>query len=178
MTYKAHQISQLEQEREDLSRRLAGVMCGLSVMTPKALRLKARIDSIDARLERLKNPVSMPLSQVLPDNPAARLKIYTLLAKIPLAADLLYDILTDLKYQVKQLGVTEITFTDMIERVRRDVETIVKVIDDPQFTELFSMLSDDDPLVRDLTTILDRYLESHTPALQTIANRLKEGGEK
>lgn len=153
-------------------------MCGLSVMTPKALRLKARIDSIDTRLEQLTHPTSMPLSQVLPDNPEARVRIYTLLAKIPLAADLLYDILTDLREQVKLLGVTEVTFTDMIERVRTDVEAIVKVIDDPRFNELFTMLSDDDPLVRDLTIVLDRYMLAHTPELQAIATRLQKGGEK
>lgn len=148
---------ELQQAKEELAeqRMLA------PFATRKALRLMDRVKRLTDEIAQAENPESAPLGDLLGQDADDRARIYRLLVKVPLAADLLYDILTELQGEVRKLGVVEVTLTGHVNRVRREVEKIVLMIDELSNEKLRAVLDNDDVLVNDLTTIIDRYLSQN-----------------
>ena len=157
-------LERLRLRRRELARELHAATRGRAVLTPKARSLMARIDDIDARIEQLTNPGHFPLSELLPDHPEARNQIYGLLTAIPIAADLVYDLLIQLRDTVNALGVEECTFTNLIDKLRTQVERIVFMVS-PDMPGLHDVLADDDAVISDLELLLTRYVNTKCEAI-------------
>lgn len=173
MTPAIHTAETLRVRIDGLKAELRREMSGKCVLTDKARRLQTKIEDLEARLEEALNPTSAPLGSVLPDDPQARARIYRLLVKVPLAADLLYDTLTELQGAVRSLGLQEVTITQKVSAVRSEVEQLVFMIDNHEWRELQKVLSDDDTMISHLQLLLDRYMDSKMPGIITA----EEGGE-
>lgn len=154
----------------ELREQLRSEMAGRAVITHRASVLMKRIDELEHRLEEAMYPAQAPLGKMLPDDPEARNRIYRLLVKVPLAADLLYDVLVELQGEVHKLGLTEVTLTEAVNRARKGVEDLVLFIDSDKLGNLQDILSDDTDLIRNQTILLNRYLDEHMI--------IEEGGEK
>ena len=150
-------LEHLRQRRRELADSLWREQIGMAVLTPKARKLMSRIDEVDRRIHKLSNPTHLPLSELLPEYPEKRKEIYRLLTAIPLAADLVYDLLVQLRDAVNSLGVDECTFTGLIDKLRAQVERIVFMVT-PDMKGLHSVLEQDNPLIADLEMIINRYI--------------------
>lgn len=165
-----HSAECIEAHLTELREQLRREMHGKTVLTRKASMLMKRIGETELRLEQALHPAQASLGQLLPDDTEVRNRIYRLLVKVPLAADLLYDILVELQGEVRTLGLSEVTLTEAVDKARKAVSQLVFFIDTDKLAGLQKILSADSELINQQTVLLDRFLDGHMEVVVTDKN--------
>lgn len=152
-------IERIDEEIKRETLRFAAITKGAVAMSPKAARLRLRIEQLKKERESAVAAEKRTLRELLPADEGERAEILTALLKLPLIADWLYNETVGLQSLLRRHGIaSEMTLSPKVESIRKTAASLAFTLEAVGATK--TILDKDDTLIDALNKKLDSYLNT------------------